>query len=332
MENHRIRLTASETGGLWANYIADSMFTCVYKYYLACVEDSEIKAVLAHALDLSEQHMKVTSDIFREEGHAVPIGFTAEDVHPNAPRLFSDEFFLFYTEQMAKGALVIYGGILPHTYRNDIREHFMSCISSTMELMNETKKLLLSKGLEVRSPYIPPLTEAVMVEDQHFLAGWFGRQRPLTAAEISHLFANIQTNYFGCAVVLGFAQTAKKEDVKDYMMRGKEIATKHSRIFSRFLQEEDLPAPVTWDAEISESQAAPFSDKLMMFQVNLMSASGIGNYGTALSASPRRDIAGDYSRLLAEVGLYAEDGLQILIKHGWLERPPHAADRNELVK
>nr|WP_276519695.1 DUF3231 family protein [Bacillus infantis] len=69
-----------------------------------------------------------------------------------------------------------------------------------------------------------------------------------------------------------------------------------------------------------------------MFQVNLMSASGIGNYGTALSASPRRDIAGDYSRLLAEVGLYAEDGLQILIKHGWLERPPHAADRNELVK
>ncbi|OXT18230.1 hypothetical protein B9K06_06910 [Bacillus sp. OG2] len=67
MENHRIRLTASETGGLWANYIADSMFTCVYKYYLACVEDSEIKAVLAHALDLSEQHKKVTSDIFREE-------------------------------------------------------------------------------------------------------------------------------------------------------------------------------------------------------------------------------------------------------------------------
>lgn len=45
METHHIRLTSSEVGGLWANYIADSMFICVYKYYLAKVEDAEIKTV-----------------------------------------------------------------------------------------------------------------------------------------------------------------------------------------------------------------------------------------------------------------------------------------------
>lgn len=49
METHHIRLTSSEVGGLWANYIADSMFVCVYKYYLAKVEDAEIKKVLEHA-------------------------------------------------------------------------------------------------------------------------------------------------------------------------------------------------------------------------------------------------------------------------------------------
>ncbi|WP_090746083.1 DUF3231 family protein [Mesobacillus persicus] len=45
LETHHIRLTSSEIGGLWANYIADSMFCCVYKYYLAKVEDSEIQTV-----------------------------------------------------------------------------------------------------------------------------------------------------------------------------------------------------------------------------------------------------------------------------------------------
>jgi hypothetical protein len=329
--NHHIRLTASEIGGLWTNFVSDSMFRCVYKYFVSCVEDSEAKTVLTHALDLCEQHIEVTFGIFREEGHAVPVGFTDQDVYPNAPRLFSDVFFLFYTEQMVKGALVTYGALLPHTFRNDIREHFMSCISSTMELMNETKKVLLSKGLEVRSPYIPPLTEAEMVKEKQFLAGWIGKQRPLTAIEITHLFSNIQTNYFGGSLVTGFAQTVKNEDVKQYFVRGKEITKKHTKIFSRYLQENDLPSPVTWDAEITDCQEPPFSDKLMMFQVNMMSAAGIGNFGTALSASPRRDIAADYSRLLAEVGLYAEDGAQILIKHNWMERPPHAADRNKLM-
>ncbi|WP_425594002.1 DUF3231 family protein [Metabacillus endolithicus] len=47
---------------------------------------------------------------------------------------------------------------------------------------------------------------------------------------------------------------------------------------------------------------------------------------------PRRDIATEYSKLLGEVGLFAENGASILIKHKWMERPPHAVDRNELMK
>ncbi|MGY3717360.1 DUF3231 family protein [Sutcliffiella cohnii] len=332
METHHIRLTASEIGGLWANYVADSMFVCVYKYYLAKVEDNEIKKVLEHALDLSQQHMQVVKKIFKEEGHAIPLGFTEDDVNLDAPRLFSDEFFLFYTKQMTKGALVTYGTILPHTFRKDIREHFMSCMSSTMELFNETTDLLLSKGLEVRSPYIPYLEEVDMVEKQHFLAGWWGKQRPLTAAEITHLYSNIQTNFMGIAVITGFAQVAKLEDIKSYFKRGKEISKKQVQIFVKYLRDEDLPSPTTWDAEVQVTTESPFSDKLMLYQISMMTAAGMGNYGTAIAASPRRDIAVDYVRLQGEIGLYAEDGLNLQIKHAWLERPPHAADRDQLMK
>ncbi|WP_235991757.1 DUF3231 family protein [Metabacillus schmidteae] len=332
MEGHHIRLTSSEIGSLWSNYVADSMFKCVFKYYLAHVEDKEIKLVLEHALDLSQQHIDVITKIFKEEEHAIPEGFTDQDVDINAPRLFSDEFFLFYTFQMTKGALVTYGAALPHTFRNDIREHFMSCISSAMELFNEASNLLLEKGLLVRSPHIPYLKEVDMVEKQSFLAGWMGEQRPLTAMEITNLFSNVQTNFMGGLLVTGFGQVARSEDVRRHMRRGKELAKKQGDVLNEYLKENDLSASTSWAAEVLTNNEPPFSDKLMTYQVAMMSAAGIGNYGTSLSASPRRDIAMQYMNFLTEVGLYAEDGANILIKHKWLERPPHAADRDSLMK
>jgi hypothetical protein len=36
--------------------------------------------------------------------------------------------------------------------------------------------------------------------------------------------------------------------------------------------------------------------------------------------------------MLPEIALYAEDGANIMIKHGWLEEPPQMQDRNQLTK
>jgi len=74
------------------------------------------------------------------------------------------------------------------------------------------------------------------------------------------------------------------------------------------------------------------SDNIMLYFISLMNAAGMGNHGAAIYASPRRDIGAVYVRLLGEIGLYAEDGINLKIKHAWLERPPHAADREKLMK
>ncbi|WEG13527.1 DUF3231 family protein [Pullulanibacillus sp. KACC 23026] len=332
MGTHPVRLTSSEVGGLWANYVVGSMFVCVYNYYLAKVEDPEIKTILERALNLSREHVQVVKQIFEEEGHAIPLGFTEEDVHLEAAKLFSDDFFLYYTNQMAKGSLITYGAFLQNTFRADCRAFFTSCLTSAMELFNETTQLLLSKGLEVRSPYIPYLRDVTMVEKQHFLAGWWGEQRPLTAAEITHLYSNTLSNHLGAAVITGFGQVAQSQEIRAYYRRGKELSKKQVTIFSKFLNENDLPIPVSFDAYVYDSTEPPFSDKLMLFQISMMTAAGLVNYGSALSASPRRDIAAAYVRLQGEIGLFAEDGLQLQISHGWLERPPHAINREQLMK
>jgi hypothetical protein len=52
----------------------------------------------------------------------------------------------------------------------------------------------------------------------------------------------------------------------------------------------------------------------------------------AMAASQRRDIGLKYASLIPETLLYAEDGANIMIKHGWIEEPPQADDREQLIQ
>ncbi|WP_066363394.1 DUF3231 family protein [Neobacillus drentensis] len=146
------------------------------------------------------------------------------------------------------------------------------------------------------------------------------------------MFSNIQTNMLGKALITGYAQIAQDKEVKEYLVRGRQIAQQHVDLFSEILKSEDLPVPMSWDSAVSDSTTSVFSDKLMMFNVSSMIAAGIGNYGMAIAASPRRDIALKYATLLPEIALYAEAGAKIMIKHGWMEEPPQADDRNEIIQ
>jgi hypothetical protein len=116
------------------------------------------------------------------------------------------------------------------------------------------------------------------------------------------------------------------------VLRGREISAKHFEIFSSILHEEDLSSSVNITSEVTDSTVSPFSDKLMMFHIVGVIASGIGQSGAAMSTSPRRDLGLVYTRLMAEIAKYAEDGTNIMIDNGWLEEPPKAADRDELAK
>jgi hypothetical protein len=40
---------------------------------------------------------------------------------------------------------------------------------------------------------------------------------------------------------------------------------------------------------------------------------------------------GNYMRLMAEVSGFMEDASQLMIRHKWMEQPPLAVDRRELV-
>ncbi|WP_240689006.1 DUF3231 family protein [Ammoniphilus sp. YIM 78166] len=331
MTQHNISLTSTEIASLWTNYMQDSMAQWILSYFLKHVEDSEIQSVLDYALRLSKKHLKGISDILQHENFPLPQGFTEKDVNLEAPRLFSDTFYLVYLHNMGRIGLTAYSVALPTVARSDVRDHFTECLASSSELYNKTAKVMLDKGLYPRSPYIPVPEQIDFVKKQGFLTGWFGDRRPLSVVEISHIFVNIQTNAVGRALFTAFSQTAQSTPIRKHMERGGQLASKYIEVLGSLLSEENLPSPMTWDDQVLNSTTPPFSDKLMMFHTSIMCTSEIGNYGAAIGGSLRRDLISHYTRFLGEIGLFAEDTVNILIEHEWLEQIPLAADRHKLA-
>lgn len=331
--DRQIRLTSAEVAQLWAQYLSDSGSICVLTYFLEKAEDAEIIPVIEYALQLAQSHIEKLTELFAEEKNKIPHGFKVEeDVDLSAPRLYSDSYVLNFIHQLAKLGLTNYSGSVASSVRSDITDYYMGCLTETMQLYKMSKELLLSKGLYIRSPYIPNIEQVDFVKKQGFILDVFGEKRPLLAFEIGNLHANIQRNALGAATLAGFSQVAQDKDVQQFFLKGVEMAKKHIKLFGEKLEESNLSVPMTWASEVTSSTTYTFSDKLMMFFTSSLVSLSVGFYGTSIAQSPRVDLGILYNRLSLEVQLYSEDGSNIMINNRWLEQPPMASDRDELLK
>ncbi|MFD1953029.1 DUF3231 family protein [Paenibacillus thailandensis] len=325
-------LTSAEVGKLWTTFMGNSMARCVLRYFLQHVDDGDIRQVLEEGLRLADRFAQTASNILTGDGHPLPVGFTEEDVNLGAPRLYADEFYLHYLKYTGKAGISIYGIAVPLMSRRDIREFFTECLSSTIKLMNDVNDLLDAKGFLIKPPYIPAPEKIDFVKKQRFLNGFFGDVRPLQALEITHIYDNLQNNATSCAVLVGFCQTAKIDQVRQYFKRGKEIVLKQYDILTRLLHKDDLSSIPLMNHLVTDSTVSPFSDKLMVTHKMDMFTMRTRTYGNALSFSARHDVTAAFARFIIEVGNYVEDGANTLIDMGWMEQPPQAADREALSR
>ncbi|TFJ93270.1 DUF3231 family protein [Lentibacillus salicampi] len=333
MNNVEHSLTSAEITQLWAAYMQDCALMCQLQYFLVKTEDNEIKQLVQHGLDLPQSHIPTLTEIFNKENYPIPYGFNLdEDTDVNAPKLYSDSYTLYYLQQGAQIATQAYSISLGLAGREDVYNYFSECLQEQIEFLKMINNVLQAKGLYVMYPMLPKPESYDFVQNQSFLTGYFGERRPLAGTEINNLFGNYFRNALGSATLVGFSQVAQNTDVRKFMVRGKEIAQKHCEVFSSKLHEDDVPAPTKMEDSVTDSTAYTFSDKLMMYYSTGLIALSVGYYGASISASPRRDLGTAYNRLLNEILKYAEDGADIMIKHGWMEEPPRAVDRDELAK
>lgn len=330
--NHSPKLTSSELAMVWTVYMENTLSRCVLNYFRAIVEDVDIKSIVKFAYELSNKNILQVKFILETEKIPVPYGFTDSDINLDAPRLYSDVFLCRYIEYMGRVGEVTYSMAHANSSREDVRELFHSFLVGSAILFDKAIELSLKKGIFVRPPIISYPTNNEYVEKLNFLSGLIGEKRPLTVIELTHIAKNIEANSIGTSLIMGFAQVAQSKEVKHYMARGFEISKKHMGILSTVLKDDNIPSPESWDSAVPASTEPPFSDKLMMYHISTLNAGSLGNYGAALGGSPRRDIASHYVRFMGEVGNYANDGAEIMITNGWMEKPPHTVDRQKTMK
>ncbi|HEY0826612.1 MAG TPA: DUF3231 family protein [Bacilli bacterium] len=329
---HKINLASSEIANLWTNYMSDTAAICTLSSYLAHVEDEQIRSIIEFALKLSEVHVQKIKALFNEEQHPIPDGFSlTTDLNNEVPRLFTDDFYLFYIQNVGKIGMEFYAQSLSNCSRLDICEYFTECLSESARLLNKSTEVMLRKGTFIRAPYIPKAKKVEYIQKKNYLEGLFGNHRPLNAIEISNIYFNLIQNQLGRSFLMGLSQVAKSQQVRGYMARGRNISDKHVEIFGSLLSKEYLPSASAWDTLPTDSTYSPFSDKLIMFHTATLNAAGIAHYGRSVGVSHRHDLAAIYIRLTAEISHFAEDGVNIMIENGWLEQPPQAADRDQLA-
>jgi rubrerythrin len=332
MENHSIRLTAPEMSSLWTQYIFESMSIRFFKYALGHIDDKDIKNIYKMALQLSERHIQQIEEFYKGENYPIPKGFTEDDVNLGAPRLFQDPLYLYYIYIMTLQGLSGYALSVGTSIRADLRKYYITCNTETMMLYDNTINTMLTKGLFTRPPVLSPPAAIDFVKHQTFLTGWFGDRRPLTGIEIGDITFNMNKMNLHVALKVGFSQVAKSEKVRKFINRGTEISNKHLGIFTNILREEKLNTPMSWQSFVTNSTTPTFSDKFMMYQVQLSTQLAIAFYGTALSVTSRRDIGLKYLELIMELTKFGEDGVNLMIDNGWLEEPPKGSDRQSLAK
>lgn len=330
--NKQDKLTAAEHATLWSQYVNDSLSVCILRYFLNHVNDKKIRKVLEFALKLSESHIEKTKGFLSRDNQPIPVGFTEKDVHVDAPLLFTDIFMGVYIHIMAIHGGTRYAGALGNSTRHDIRKYMNQIMDETMELFDRSSDVLIDKGIIIKPPILNNQQEVDFIKKQSYLTGWFGRRRPINSLEISGIYLNMQKTMIKIVLELGFGQVAQSKEVQKYMERSRQLCRKHLEILTGVLTQSNLNVPRTFEAEVTDSTLPPFSDKLMMYHVSTLLSQTIGYYGEAMAMTQRRDIAANYAKMIAEIGILAEDGMNIMIDHGWFEKPPMATDHEDLSK
>ncbi len=320
-------LSSVEMGKLWATYFGNSMSVQILTYFLRHCEDEHIKTLLQNGVTLSKDFMQRINKIFEVENFPVPIGFTKDDVYLDAPRLYEDTFYPHYLKYAAKAGMSMYSAALPIVIREDIREFFAYANQCTTILLGQINNVLFEKKLIAKPPIIPTPKGPDYIKNQNYLKGFIGDVRPLHALEITHLYDNIENNTTSKALLLGFYQTVQDEKIKALFKRGLDMTDKAVKQYIEKLHVENLPSPSYIDHLVTTSKYPPFSDKIMLFHKVDMFAMKIRSFGNSLAVNGIRELSMLYGRTLINIGLFVDDGANILIDKGWMESPPKAFNR-----
>lgn len=310
------------------------MMVKVMDYFLATNQDPDARQILQSFQQGESSFVSEIANLFQQEGAAVPVGFTENDVNLEAPPLFDDIFEIMYLRTMMKIASGIHSLHISMSYREDILDLYKRFTQYAEEFCTVTTQYLLTKGVLPKSPHINSPDHVEFVKNKNYRSGFsFTKQRrSLNSVEVAYLYQALESNVAGMKLMTGFAQVASDQDLRKYFFRGKELSKTIIKKFGNILLESDITPPSTAAGQVTNSIMSPFSDKLMMYNTSLLSSFGLGSTTIGTSFSMRKDLPIKMLAIAKDILEFANDGGDLMIEHQLMEEPPQFEDRTQLVK
>jgi len=333
MNENQIPITSSELANLWMAYQEKTMIMRILTHFIEHAQGEAKELLLAH-FQHSEQAVAKITNILQEEGAVIPLGFTEQDVHKGAPKLFDFYYDMMYLHMMTKLESSLYALFASMSYRKDIDDLFTAFTAHAQDINNKVTQFLLEKGILARPPFVTMPKEIQFVKDKDYMDGFhlFSDTRSLNTVEVSLIHHTIETNLVGMQLMIGFAQTASTEEVKEYLVKGMKLSKKIEINLGEFLRQSYIEPPATHAGKTTTSKTPPFSEKLMLYNTSLLTSFGLGSNALGGAFSLRNDLPAKMALLANEIYSFARKGGKILIKNGWMEEPPQIEDRNRLTK
>ncbi|MFZ3590777.1 DUF3231 family protein [Bacillus sp. DJP31] len=332
MNENKLRLTSSEIGTLWGEYVNGTMTEVVLRYMSSIIEDKPIKAIFEEAIKTFEKQKREIVIFMEGEEFPVPIGFTESDLFTCKKRLFTDIFCLNYLHVMTLHGLLGHSTALAVSVRKDLREFYDSCDNDAKRMYHLTIELLLEKGSFQRDPLFYPANNPQFVSNQDFTDGYFGKGRTLAATEIISISFNLKKSIMAKTLSIAFSQVAETKEVRKFLMDTEKTADGQIKTFNKIMQTDNLPVPRSWETEVTSSTDSPFSDKLMLYHIGFLFQVAQNYHGAGLASSMRMDLVTIYEGTILKNLMVTKKWFNIMVQNKWLEQPPLAPNRNEIAK
>ncbi|MGM0845678.1 MAG: DUF3231 family protein [Bacillota bacterium] len=331
MKKEDIKLTSAEIGTLWGEYTNGTAIDTVNKYMHSIIEDERIKSLFEEALQLFQNQKQQIILFLEKDGFPVPNGFNESDLNKGAKRLFTDIFCLHYLHIMSIHGILGHSTALSSSVRSDLRNFYDTCENEAKKMYHQTTELLLEMGHFQRDPYFYPEDSPTYVSGTDFLDG-FGDKRPLAATEIVALSLNIKKKILAKALSMGFSQVTQSAEVRKFLKSSQKTSDEQIQSLGEILYEDNLPIPMSWESEITDSQDAPLSDKLMLYHVGFLLQVAQSYHGAGLASAMRIDLVMTYEKIILKNITITKKWFNLMTKNKWLEQPPLAPNRKAIAR
>ncbi|MBB6452387.1 hypothetical protein HNQ94_000832 [Salirhabdus euzebyi] len=136
----------------------------------------------------------------------------------------------------------------------------------------------------------------------------------------------------GKALSIGFSQVTQSSEVRKFFKSAQKTSDEQIQSLGKILHQDNLPIPMSWESEVTDSTESPFSDKLMLYHTGFLLQTAQNYHGAGLASAMRSDLAMTYEKIILKNLSVTKQWFNIMTKNKWLEQPPLAPNRKELAK